>query len=232
MIRSVELHEELTDWWSHWLVGGIGLALALFIARSRYEVLIQWHWVVYGITNLCLIAVMFMGTTVNGSERWLSLGGFRVQPSELAKIALIITLAAILHAKPASTLGGVFRALAVAAVPWTFVFLEPNLGTSLVFGAITLGMLYWGNANPGWLLLLASPIVSAILFSVFLPAWFVWVVAIAIIAWRSLPWPLLGSIGAVVINLVSGGLGHLLWGLLKDYQKNRLILFWTLIKTH
>ncbi|HEY9901343.1 MAG TPA: rod shape-determining protein RodA [Candidatus Sericytochromatia bacterium] len=225
MIRSAELYNGQTDWWWHWIIGGIGLTLALFIARSRYELLIQWHWIVYGITLLGLIAVMIVGTTANGSQRWLAIGGIQVQPSEFAKIGLIITLAAVLHSQPASTLGAVLRVLGVAAVPWMFVFLEPNLGTSLVFGAITLGMLYWGNANPGWLLLMASPIVSAIIFSVYLPAWFVWVAAMGIIAWRSFSWPLLGAIGALVVNAVSGQLGHVLWGLLKDYQKDRLILF-------
>ncbi len=225
MIRSAELNQGMTDWWWHWIIGGIGLTLALFIARSRYELLIQWHWIVYGFTIFSLIAVMLIGSDANGAQRWINIAGFNVQPSEFAKIGLIITLAALLHSEPASTLSAVFRVLAVAAVPWLFVFLEPNLGTSLVFGSITLGMLYWGNANPGWLLLLTSPVVSAILFSVFLPAWFVWVAAMVIIGWRTLPWPLLGALGALVVNAVSGGLGHLLWGLLKDYQKDRLILF-------
>jgi rod shape determining protein RodA len=225
MIRSAELNNGQTDWWWHWIMGGIGLAIALFIARSRYELLIQWHWVVYAITIAGLIAVMLIGSTANGAQRWINILGFQVQPSEFAKIALIISLAAIMHSEPASTLGAVFRVLGVAAVPWMFVFLEPNLGTSLVFGSITLGMLYWGNANPGWLLLMASPIISAIIFNAFLPAWFVWVVAMGVIGWRSFSWPILGALGALVVNGVSGGLGHLLWGLLKDYQKDRLILF-------
>ncbi|NEQ24419.1 MAG: rod shape-determining protein RodA [Microcoleus sp. SIO2G3] len=225
MIRSAELNQGMTDWWWHWIIGGIGLTIAMFIARSRYEALIQWHWIVYAATIASLIAVMFIGSDANCAQRWIPIFGFNVQPSEFAKIGLIITLAAILHSEPASTLSAVFRVLAVAGVPWIFVFLEPNLGTSLVFGSITLGMLYWGNANPGWLLLLASPIVSAILFSIFLPAWFVWLAAMIIIGWRTLPWPLLGALGALVVNAISGGLGNLLWGLLKDYQKNRLILF-------
>lgn len=225
MIRSAELNNGQTDWWWHWIMGGIGLAIALFIARSRYELLIQWHWVVYSITIAGLIAVMLIGSTANGAQRWINILGFQVQPSEFAKIALIVSLAAIMHSEPASTLGAVFRVLGVAAVPWMFVFLEPNLGTSLVFGSITLGMLYWGNANPGWLLLMASPIISAIVFNAFLPAWFVWVVAMGVIGWRSFSWPILGALGALVVNGVSGGLGHLLWGLLKDYQKKRLTLF-------
>jgi rod shape determining protein RodA len=225
MIHSTELNQGIAHWWSHWLVGGIGLALVLLIARSRYEILIHWHWVVYGITILGLITVMLVGTTTNGAQRWISVGGFDIQPSEFAKIGLIISLAAILHSEPATTMTAVLRVLAVAAVPWTLVFLEPNLGTSLVFGAITLGMLYWGNANPGWLILMISPIISAIIFNAYLPAWFFWVGAMTYIGWRSFSLPILGALGALVVNAVSGGLGHMLWELLKDYQKDRLLLF-------
>lgn len=88
-----------------------------------------------------------------------------------------------------------------------------------------MGMLYWGNAHPGWLLLILSPFISAILFNTYLSAWFVWIVIVGVVAWRSLPWYRLGTLVTVVINLVSGGLGHMLWGLLKDYQKKRLIVF-------
>ena len=225
MIRSAELNNGQTDWWWHWIIGGIGLAIILTISRWRYELLIQWHWVVYAITLVGLIAVMFVGTSANGAQRWIGILGFQVQPSEFAKIGLIISLAAILHSEPASTLMAVLRVLGVAAVPWLLVFLEPNLGTSLVFGSITMGMLYWGNANPGWLLLMISPVISAIVFNAFLPAWFFWVGGMVYIGWRSFPWPILGALGALAVNAVSGGLGHMLWGLLKDYQKARLLLF-------
>ncbi|MBD2742611.1 rod shape-determining protein RodA [Coleofasciculus sp. FACHB-1120] len=225
MIRSAELNQGLTDWWWHWLMGGIGLAVAMFIARSRYENLLQWHWVLYAITNLSLIGVMIIGTSAKGAQRWITIGSFNIQPSEFAKLGVIITLAAILHARPASTIPAVLRALGVTAVPWILVFVQPDLGTSLVFGAIVLGMLYWGNANPGWLILLASPVISAILFNIFMPGWFIWTAIMGIIGWRTLPWPLSGAIGAIVVNLVGGELGQIFWGVLKDYQKDRLILF-------
>lgn len=225
MIRSAELNQGLTDWWQHWLVGGIGLVLALFIARCRYENLIQWHWVIYALTNVSLLIVILIGTTAKGAQRWISIGGFNVQPSEFAKIGVIITLAALLHSRTAATIPSVIRALAVTAIPWLLVFVQPDLGTSLVFGAITLGMLYWANANLGWLVLLISPIVAVILFSVYLPAWFVWAATMSFIAWRTLPWRWLGAFGAIAVNFAAGQLGHVLWGLLQDYQKNRLILF-------
>ncbi|WP_026098452.1 rod shape-determining protein RodA [Kamptonema formosum] len=244
MIRSTELNLGWTDWWQHWLVGGIGLALALGISRWHYAILIQWHWLIYGITNVSLLAVMFIGTTALGAQRWITIGGFNIQPSEFAKVGIIISLAALLHARTASTIPAAVKTLAITAVPWALVFLQPDLGTSLVFGAITLGMLYWANANPGWLLLMVSPLISAIIYGVCVPEWsewgttlqigaalwrslpwLVWVGAMGAVGLASLPWPWLGTLGAIGVNGVAGVLGHILWGLLKDYQKDRLILF-------
>ncbi|NEQ29770.1 MAG: rod shape-determining protein RodA [Leptolyngbya sp. SIO4C5] len=226
VITSTQINLETTEFgWNHLVLGSIGLVLALMIARTRYEGLLNWQWIIYAATNLSLIAVIFIGTSGLGAQRWITIGGFNVQPSEFAKLGLIITLAALLRGKEASTLLGMIKALAITAVPWALVFLQPDLGTSLVFGAITIGMLYWGNANPGWLVLMVSPLVAAILFHVYIPVWLVWVVGMGIIAWLTLPWRLFSTIAATAINLVSGKLGDVLWGLLKDYQKDRLILF-------
>lgn len=231
LIRSAELNQRLTEWEQHWIVGGIGVVLALAIARFQYEYLLPLRWVVYGVTNLALLAVMFAGTSALGAQRWITIGGFNVQPSEFAKVGLIIILAATLHFQPASTIPAVMRTLAIAAVPSALVFLQPDLGTSLVFGAITLGMLYWANASPGWIILMISPIVSVILINLPLPfnlsliLWLVWVLAMGIIGWRSIPQPMLGALIGLVINLAAAGVGRILWELLKDYQKDRLILF-------
>lgn len=225
-IRSTQLHLGLTVWWLHWVTGAVGVLITLFLARLRYENLIQWRWIIYGLTNLALLIVIFAGTTANGAQSWVSIGSFNLQPSEFAKIGVIVTLAAVLHEQGASTLGMVVKALGITAVPWILIMLQPDLGTSLVFGAVTLGMLYWANANPGWLLLLVSPIVSAILFGTFLPGWLAWVALIILVAWKTLPWAISGSFVAAVVNLVAGGLGSFVWQhVLKEYQRDRLTLF-------
>lgn len=224
-IRSTELSQDFNSWIQHLVIGGIGLVLALAIARWRYDILTEWYWFIYAITNVALLIVIFIGTTANGAQSWVTIGSFNVQPSEFAKVGMIITLAALLQERTASTLLAVFKALAITAVPWMLIMLQPDLGTGLVFGAITLGMLYWANANPGWLLLLVSPLVAAILYGVFLPAWFAWVALMIYVGWRTLPWPLYGAVFAATINLIAGGLGHVFWGLLKDYQRDRLTLF-------
>jgi rod shape determining protein RodA len=225
MIRSTELNLPVTDWWQHWLFGVVGVLITLVLARTNYQNLLRWHWYIYGLNIVMLIAVMTLGYSAKGAQRWISVGGFNFQPSEFAKIALVITLAAVLHRRQARELSEFIRALIITIPPWFLVFIQPDLGSSLVFGFITLGMLYWAGANPGWIVLLASPLVAAILFGVGWPWWIGWSIAMGLIAGLTLPWRWIGSAVALVVNVGSGFLGMVFWNLLKDYQKQRLTTF-------
>jgi rod shape determining protein RodA len=226
VIGSTQLHlDSFSLTWNHLAMGALGIFLAMWLARSRYENLLEWWWVIYLVTNVMLVVVMLIGTVGNGAQSWIGVGGFYIQPSEFAKVGVIITLAAILKDRAATTLVGLAKVLAITAVPWALIFLQPDLGTSLVFGAITLGMLYWSNMNPGWLILMVSPIIAAIIFHLSIPVWIGWVVAMGIVAWLSLPFRLYSTIVAVVINAIAGKIGDLLWTVLQDYQKDRLVLF-------
>jgi rod shape determining protein RodA len=168
---------------------------------------------------------MLIGTVGNGAQSWIGVGGFYLQPSEFAKVGVIICLAVVLSRRDASTLAGLGAALGITALPWVLVFVQPDLGTSLVFGAILLGMLYWANCKPGWLVLLVSPLVAAIVFNLSVPAWLLWSAAMGAIAWYTLPWRWLSTVLATAVSLISGKLGQVFWGFLEDYQKDRLILF-------
>ncbi|MBD2257957.1 rod shape-determining protein RodA [Pseudanabaena sp. FACHB-2040] len=211
--------------WNHGWLGVLGILVALWIARLRYEHLLQWQWVIYAVTNVTLLLVMFIGTIGSGAQSWINVGNLYIQPSEFAKISIIITLAAALSGPRAGSLLGVAKALAIVALPWGLVFIQPDLGTSLVFGAITLVMLYWANVNLGWLLLMGSPLVAALLFHFSLPVWLLWSLAMGITAWMTLPWRLFSTVIATAVNLIAGKVGDVFWGLLHDYQKDRLILF-------
>ncbi|MGF1458087.1 MAG: rod shape-determining protein RodA [Leptolyngbyaceae cyanobacterium] len=226
VIASTQINLDATIFgWNHAILGVLSIVMALGIARVNYKVFLQWQWVIYGVVNASLLAVIFIGTSGLGAQRWITIMGFNVQPSEFAKIGLIITLAALLQGQRTLTLLGMVRILAIAAVPWGLVFIQPDLGTSLVFGAITLGMLYWANVNPGWLVLMISPLVAAILFHFSIPIWLTWSIGMGVIAWLTLPWRLFSTVTATALNLISGKLGEVFWGFLKDYQKDRLILF-------
>jgi rod shape determining protein RodA len=229
-IRSIELNKGYTDWTQHLLMGVLGIGIALSLSRWRYENLLNFHWWIYGLLNLFLLAVIAIGTSANGAQSWITLGSFNVQPSEFAKVGLIITQAALLHQRVADNLTAVARVFAVTLLPWGLIFVQPDLGTSLVFGAITLGMLYWANANPGWIILMISPLISVILFALPLPFnlayvfWGIWILGMGLIGWKTLYGPI-GALMGVVVNLAAAGLGQLLWGMLKEYQKDRLTLF-------
>ncbi|PZV09073.1 MAG: rod shape-determining protein RodA [Leptolyngbya sp.] len=226
VIYSTQRHTDTVAYgFNHVTLGAVGLGLALWVARIRYETLISWQWIIYALINLLLVAVMFIGTVGGGAQSWIAVGGFYVQPSEFAKLSVIITLAATLSCRDASSLWGVAGAMMVIVLPWALVFIQPDLGTSLVFGAITLAMLYWANCNPGWLVLFVSPLVAAILFHLVLPGWLLWSLGMGLIAWFTLPWRWFSTVLATAVNLVAGKLGDVVWNLLQDYQKDRLVLF-------
>lgn len=225
-IYSSDFSAKRTEWWQHWVTGLVGLIVMFSMARFHYDRLLRLHWVTYAITNISLVLVLAIGTTALGAERWITIGGFNIQPSEFAKVGIIISLAAMMHDRPIQSPIDALKVAWVTVPPWILIFLQPNLGTALVFAAITIGMLYWAGASLGWLALIFSPIVSATLFSLYLPAWIVWVILMGITAWVSLPWFRVAStVIAVVVNLVAGQAGILLWNVLHDYQKKRLLLF-------
>ena len=224
-IYSTELDQQHGYSYQHWMVSLLGLGLTMAIARWRYQSLLRWHWLIYIATNVSLIAVMVAGVSAKGAQRWIGVAGFNIQPSEFAKIAMVITLAALLHDRDGADLKTLLRTLAITALPWGLVFLQPDLGTSLVFGVMVITMLYWANAKIGWLILMVSPLFSAILYHVYLPGWLFWVLSVMGIAWLTLPSKVVATLSALIVNLGAVELGNFFWSLLKDYQKARLIMF-------
>ena len=224
-IYSTEPSGQHSYSYQHWTVSLLGLVLTMAIARWRYQSLLRWYWSIYILTNVSLIAVMVAGVSAKGAQRWIGVAGFNVQPSEFAKIGMVITLAALLHDRDGADLKTVLRTLAITALPWGLVFLQPDLGTSLVFGVMVITMLYWANAKTAWLVLMVSPLFSAILYHVYLPGWLLWVLSVMGVAWLTLPSRVVATLSALIVNLGAVELGNFFWSLLKDYQKARLIMF-------
>ena len=224
-IYSIELADGLDHSYQHLSIGFLGIFLAIAIARYNYRYLLKLHWFTYALTNISLLAVMLAGVSAKGAQRWIPIAGFNVQPSEFAKIGVIITLAALLHNRDAKDISTVVRTLAITAVPWGLVFFQPDLGTSLVFGAIVLTMLYWANTNPVWILLLISPLISAVVYQLSLPLWLIWILLILVVVYLTQRFKMVAILSTLVINFGAVEIGKLFWRVLKDYQKDRLILF-------
>jgi rod shape determining protein RodA len=130
------------------------LALA---ASFDYRLLKVYAGIVYVSSLVLLILVRTpIGTSVKGAQRWFEVFGFQLAPSEIAKLALIAMLAAVLsEVRGELTVRDVFRTAALAAVPAVLVFLQPDLGSSIVFAAILVGMLVVAGARARYLALLA-----------------------------------------------------------------------------
>ncbi len=219
----------------------------VFVAYKIFDLSFYFRYslLIYFLNIALLLVLKFFGHTVMGSQRWLKLGPLSLQPSEIAKVALIIFLAAWLSKHPIRNYWDIFKSLALVALPAALVLVQPDLGTTLVYIAISFGMLFWAGAKIIELLILVSPLVTAILssfgyklmsyetahlnFSLTLPA-VIFLVALFIAvsfyykAWTS-PWLSSGVFALFFFNSVVIVFRTLAWGLLREYQQKRLTIF-------
>jgi len=157
----------------HLVNATIGASLGVVAALVDYRSLRTYAPVVYVASCLGLLAVLSpLGSTINGAHSWIVLGGgFQVQPSEFAKIALIVGMAMVLaeqrgaqrsRTQTAPGSADVALVLAIAAVPLALIMLQPDLGTALVLVFIVLTVLAVAGAPARWIggLLLAGAVVA------------------------------------------------------------------------
>ena len=151
----------------------IGLGMMLIVSKIDYHYLTHYSWLFYFTGLVALVAILVIGQTAFGSTRWFDLGPIQVQPSEFAKLATILTLARFFseHGGDAKDLKTLVLSLVIVAPVAGLVFIEPDLGTSLVFFAIWLGVVIVAGVSRSHLLVMAA------LFVAVLP--FVWTFAIA-----------------------------------------------------
>jgi rod shape determining protein RodA len=136
---------------------GLGLGGMVAVSLLDYRRLQAWAAVLLGAVVLVLGLVLTpLGTASNGAQSWFALGGYQLQPSEYAKVAMIVVLAAVFGAtrEPPG-----LRRLATGLAAWTVVcgliLLQPDFGTFMVFVPILFGVLLVGGVRLRWLLVLA-----------------------------------------------------------------------------
>jgi len=136
--------------------GGLGLIAMLAVMSVDYRLLRAWAVPIYVATLVSLVAVLLVGVTELGATRWLDIAGFRFQPSELAKPALVLMLAALFHERREDGLGlrALVEALVIAAIPAALIIVQPDLGTAIVFVAITFGVLLMARVKVRYLIAL------------------------------------------------------------------------------
>ncbi len=145
-----------------WALAGLFvIAVAAVIPFKYYEAASYAFY----LAGLGLLLAVLLIPSARGSNRWLQLGGLRIQPSEFMKIATIFLLAKFLEAKARNPnrLKVMAVSVAIAALPLFLIMKQPDLGTAIVFPALLLPVLYWRGLDEGIMLLFLTPVISAFL---------------------------------------------------------------------
>ena len=145
----------------------IGSLVAMIIlSRLDYHALLHYAWWIYGITIFLLILLLIIGQTDFGSTRWFDLGIFQLQPSEFAKISLIIILARLISDRGGDlkSLKTLLFSLLLSIPPLFLVFIPPDLGTSIIFITIWAGLVFVAGATRRHLIILGAFFLALIPF--------------------------------------------------------------------
>ncbi|MEW6661337.1 MAG: rod shape-determining protein RodA [Bacillota bacterium] len=129
---------------------GVGFAALIAVLTINYSHLTRMGWHIYALNLLMLLAVLVLGDDAKGATRWLGYGPLKIQPSEFAKVFIIISFAQFLVKRQGKLdrLWDLIPCFAFFIPPMLLIMAQPDLGTSLVFVAILFGMLFIGGANP------------------------------------------------------------------------------------
>ncbi|MGI8868812.1 MAG: rod shape-determining protein RodA [Mycobacteriales bacterium] len=154
----------------HLMNAVVGIVLGVVITGTNYRLLRRLAPAVYLLSCLGLVAVLAIGTTINGAHSWIALpAGFEVQPSEFAKVGLILSMATLLSQRRERKnrqrpFLDVPLALLLAAVPMGLIVLQPDIGTIFVFIFTIFGMFCVAGVSWRWMLaLVAAGVVVAFL---------------------------------------------------------------------
>jgi rod shape determining protein RodA len=209
----------------------LALGLVAFLVTTRLSVrFLEWAALpAYLIGLALLVLTLFIGSgagTAASMKGWIGFGGFRLQPSEFAKLAVALMLAKVLasyRAAPRSLVDLVKPGL-VVLIPWLLVMKQPDLGTGLVFIGLFFAMLFWAGVSGTLLLLAASPMISLVLAGS-TGVWAAWFILLLVVLWYYKPFVVEG-VALIVANLIMGVAAPLIWNnVLEEHQRNRLLVF-------
>lgn len=223
-------HNSESAWMRHlyrtqliWIILGSAVLYVVMIMPARF--FYNYAYLIYAGTLLLLLLVLVKGHTSLGATRWFAIGPIKVQPSEFAKIGTMIMLARILSSTEISfeRITSLLLPALVVVVPLSLTLKQPDLGTSMVFGAMFVPMLFFSGLSLVETFFVISPLLSLILaFNTWLWAVF-FILLFALLFKHSRH--LLVTAGFLIVNFGIGIVLPIFWNRLHDYQKNRIISF-------
>ncbi|HSQ42339.1 MAG TPA: rod shape-determining protein RodA [Fibrobacteraceae bacterium] len=231
MVYSATAHEAEHWYSSYWfrqiIHFSVGIVIMIGIVLSKPRFWYNAAYVLYALTILMLMFVLFVGgEESHGAGRWISLGFFNIQPSEFAKIGYLLALARYLtNAKVSLRRPGSFVLPGLMfAVPFLLVLKQPNLSTALVFSATTMVCFYWAGLRLTDLFMLLSPIFS-VMAATHQVIWGGLMALVLLVVWKRKLSVFL-AILLMVVNVGAGFGSYLVWNsILEDHQRSRILTF-------
>ncbi len=126
-----------------------GLFVMVIVSLFDYVWVLEFYWLIYLVAIGSLGSVFIVGQTVNGARRWINLGFTTFQPSELAKILLILFFSRFImnHTEDINDRSTLIKYAALSAIPLGLIFAEPNLSTTLVTAMVICLLIYVGGLS-------------------------------------------------------------------------------------
>ncbi len=140
------------------MVGAIGLVLIAIAVTFDYRMLAPLAYVIYAATLVLLVAVIVSGVVAHGSQRWFVIGSLQFQPSEFAKLGLVICLAKYVseNHQHIGKLVFVFKTMVITAIPIALTVVQPDMGSSVVYVAIWITIMFVAGMRTRHLAILAA----------------------------------------------------------------------------
>ena len=152
----------------------LGLVLMVIVSLMDFSWILNFSWLLYAGNILLLLGVRFFGSDAGGATRWISIGGFRFQPTELSKIIIILFFARFFmeHEGDLNTLRTILKAVVLLGIPLTLILRQPDLKNTITIVILFCMIIYMAGLSYkiiGGGLLVAIPLVIVFLFIVMQP---------------------------------------------------------------
>jgi len=225
LIHSSTIHPSLPGEASKFAIKQmIWIGIGLILLAATYTIPLRLH-LAFSYLYYLAVLLLLVFLLARGGGRWIELGPFNLQPSELAKLALILGLSRYLSSERVdlSHIKGFAPPLLLGVLPVLLILKQPDLGTSILLLILPLPMLWWAGMDPRQLFFLYS--VSLSLISAFhWLAWGIFLTFLIILLLHS-PHSLLAKTGILLANLSVGVMTPLIWSHLQEYQRHRVMAF-------
>ena len=207
-----------------WISAGLFAMLIMIFIPLKVIHALSYH--LYILSVILLVAVLFIGVGPLGATRWIHILGFNFQPSEFAKLTTILALSRFLAESKVSenNIRDLFISFVIVSLPIILIREQPDLGTSLVFAAFLVPLLFWAEIPKFSLFMLVAPFISLIIMLIApskIYVFAVWIIILTIILYIAKKGVFIAILN-YIINLSVGISAPLLWNKLKPYQQNRI----------